>query len=90
MQQPEAASMELEPAEGEETIELPDYDTRRLIHARDPLCAVDACRAAIAVRCLLVRLYLVSYVPRTSGPPISGRAPVRAYVRWSAHGTACS
>ena len=51
----------LEPAEGEETIELPDYDTRRLIHARDPLCAVDAFH--VAVRVVLAQLLGIRMCP---------------------------
>jgi len=44
----------LAPERGNVVIELPEYDLRRLMHARDPLCVVDAFK--VYVRVALARL----------------------------------
>ena len=53
--------------EGQNVVmELPEYDLRRLMHARDPLCVVDAFK--VYVRVALARLVGMRNVPRM--PPL--------------------
>ena len=52
----------LAPEDTKNFVELPEYDLRRLIHARDPLCVVDAFQ--VYVRVMLARLAGIRMCPQ--------------------------
>ena len=65
----------LAPEEPGGFVELPEYDLRRLIHARDPLCVVDAFK--VYVRVMLARLAGMRMCPEC---PHCNKGKTRAFI----------